>query len=214
MDNNPQPEKHRYFLLNKPYNMVSQFVSTHPVPLLGDVDFDFPIGIHAIGRLDKNSEGLLLLTTNKKITKLLFEGKTPHIRTYYVMVLYTVTAENLQRLKDGITFIIKDGVSYTMKPCDVSIIDEPDINTLSPYILTPQASYTWLSISLTEGKFHQVRKMVQAISHKCKRLIRVSIENITLDNLQPGCVKEISEKEFFSKLNLDLSAKNLSAVAD
>ncbi len=58
-------EQDRYFILNKPYDMVSQFVSTHEVPLLGDVLFDFPEGTHAIGRLDKNSEGMLLLTTNK-----------------------------------------------------------------------------------------------------------------------------------------------------
>ena len=61
---------HRYFILHKPINMVSQFVSSHEVRLLGDLDFIFPEGTHAIGRLDQNSEGLLLLTTNKKITKL------------------------------------------------------------------------------------------------------------------------------------------------
>ena len=66
--------------------MVSQFVSTHSVNLLGDLEFDFPPGTHAIGRLDNHSEGLLLLTTNKKITRLLFEGKIPHKRTYFVQV--------------------------------------------------------------------------------------------------------------------------------
>ena len=80
---------HRYFLVNKPYNMVSQFVSSHDVRLLGDLNFDFPEGTHAIGRLDQNSEGLLLLTTNKKITKLLFQGPIPHKRTYLVQVKNT-----------------------------------------------------------------------------------------------------------------------------
>ena len=64
----------RYFILNKPFNMVSQFVSTHDVQLLGNLDFDFPPGTHAIGRLDNDSEGLLILTTNKKVTRLLFFG--------------------------------------------------------------------------------------------------------------------------------------------
>jgi 23S rRNA pseudouridine2457 synthase len=62
----------RYFILNKPANMVSQFVSSDKVPLLGNIDFSFPEGTHAIGRIDKDSEGLLLLTTYKKITRLVF----------------------------------------------------------------------------------------------------------------------------------------------
>ena len=76
----------RYFIVYKPVNMVSQFVSTHQVNLLHQLDFAFPEGTHAIGRLDQNSEGLLLLTTNKKITKLLFQGVVPHQRTYLVQV--------------------------------------------------------------------------------------------------------------------------------
>jgi len=76
----------RYFIINKPYKMVSQFVSPDKVNLLGDIDFDWPEGTHAIGRLDNNSEGLLILTTNKRVTKLLFESDTPHKRTYLVHV--------------------------------------------------------------------------------------------------------------------------------
>ena len=195
---------HRYFVLNKPYNMVSQFVSSHNVPLLGNLNFNFPPGTHAIGRLDKNSEGLLLLTTNKAITKLLFQSQTPHVRTYYVLVQHTVSPQNLQRLQNGISFIIKNGVNYTMPPCQVSIIPTPTINTTTNYIQSPNAAYTWLSISLTEGKYHQVRKMVQAIGHKCKRLIRVSIENLHIENLAPSQVCEICEADFFSKLNLEV----------
>ena len=76
----------RYFIIYKPVNMVSQFISSHEVRLLGDLGFDFPEGTHAIGRLDQHSEGLLLLTTNKKITKQLFQGEKPHTRTYLVQV--------------------------------------------------------------------------------------------------------------------------------
>src|ERR1700749_4469331 len=97
---------HRYFIVNKPYDMVSQFVSSHQVKLLGNLDFCFPEGIHAIGRLDNHSEGLLILTTNKKVTKLLFQGETPHERTYLVLVRHKMTSETLEKLRTGITIII------------------------------------------------------------------------------------------------------------
>lgn len=78
---------HSYFILYKPFDMVSQFIGTDGSRRLREIDFDFPEGIHAIRSLDSHSEGLLLLTTNKKVTKLLFESKIPHSRTYIVQVL-------------------------------------------------------------------------------------------------------------------------------
>ncbi|NCI51130.1 rRNA pseudouridine synthase [Sediminibacterium roseum] len=193
---------HRYFVLNKPYNMVSQFVSPHNVRLLGDLGFDFPEGTHAIGRLDNQSEGLLLLTTNQKITRLLFQGERPHVRTYMVQVKNRVSNENLQKLKNGIGISAKNGGTHFTGVCDVSIMEPPANLFSSGYELREGVENTWLRISLTEGKFHQVRKMVGAIHHKCKRLIRVSIEDLGLDGLLPGEVREVSEEDFFRKLRL------------
>ncbi len=209
-----QSPPHRYFILNKPYNMVSQFVSTHAVNLLGDIGFDFPQGIHAIGRLDNLSEGLLILTTNKKITRLLFEAKTPHKRTYLVLVNHTVSEERLQLLRDGITFRIRGGEYYRSLPCEAEIVEQPDISFPSPYTMTKSIPYTWLRITLTEGKFHQVRKMVAAIHHRCKRLIRVSIEDLTLGDLLPGCIKEIDENDFFDLLKISNESIAKSSFAD
>ena len=192
----------RYFILYKPYNMVSQFISTHQVGLLTDIDFIFPEGTHAIGRLDKDSEGLLLLTTNKKITRLLFLSDTPHKRTYLVQVNNTVTQQNLEKLRNGVRFKIKEGIIYTTSPCDVNVITSPeDYCTLAPR-LTGYAPFTWLLITITEGKYHQIRKMIGAIKHKCKRLIRVSIEDLTLGKQEPASVKELDEKTFFNLLKL------------
>jgi 23S rRNA pseudouridine2457 synthase len=188
---------HRYFVLNKPYNMVSQFVSPDDVRLLGELDFDFPEGTHAVGRLDNYSEGLLLLTTNKKITRLLFQGDMPHVRTYIVQVKNNVSDEGLQQLKNGIAISAKNGGTHFTGTCDVALIDEPEHLFSSGYILHESTPNTWLRISLTEGKFHQVRKMVAAIHHKCKRLIRISIEDMELDGLTPGEVREVDEKFFF-----------------
>jgi len=183
--------------------MVSQFVSTHDVQLLGDLDFDFPEGTHAVGRLDNDSEGLLILTTNKKVTRLLFLGEVPHKRTYLVQVNNIVSDENLKRLQTGIEIRIKTGVKYTTAACDVSIITDPQQFADLGDRLTAYEPFTWLLISITEGKFHQVRKMIAAIRHKTKRLIRISIEDLQLDGLSAGAVRELEEKDFFAKLKID-----------
>jgi 23S rRNA pseudouridine2457 synthase len=193
---------YRYFILNKPYNMVSQLVSTHDVKVLGDLDFDFPSCTHAIGRLDNHSEGLLLLTTNNKVTRLLFLSEEPHTRTYLLQVNNIVSPENLQRLQTGVTIKIKTGVQYTTAPCEVSIVTEPQTFYDLGERLTAWPPFTWLLITITEGKYHQVRKMISAIRHKCKRLIRVSIEDLTLNGLEAGAVLELEETEFFKKLKI------------
>jgi 23S rRNA pseudouridine2457 synthase len=192
----------RYFILHKPFNMVSQFISTHKVGLLGDLDFTFPEGTHAIGRLDNHSEGLLLLTTNKKVTRLLFLSDTPHERTYLVQINNELSKENLEKLRTGVSFKIKTGVIYTTAPCEVSIVQNPETICLMEERLTAYPPNTWLLITITEGKYHQVRKMIAAIKHKCKRLIRISIEDIYLGNLPPGRISELGEKEFFDKLRI------------
>lgn len=198
----PQPTHHRYFALNKPRNMVSQFVSSHQVGLLGDLGFDFPPGTHALGRLDNDSEGLLLLTTNKKVTRLLFQGAKPHQRTYLVMVQNVVQPEALAQLQTGIPIKIKNGEWYTAQPQDACIITDP--TALCPQATDPREAYphTWLLITLTEGKYHQVRKMVLALRHRCLRLIRLRIENIDLDGIAPGEVKEMAEVDFFERLQI------------
>ena len=197
-----QEEPNRYFIINKPYKMVSQFVSPDNVGLLTAINYNFPPGIHAIGRLDNHSEGLLILTTNKKITKLLFESKVPHKRTYLVQVRDIVSAESLYKLQNGVNIIIKGGTNYTTTPCQVLIVDKPaNLYSREDEFLERLPS-TWLLITLTEGKFHQVRKMVDAVRHRCKRLIRISIEDLLLNDLQPGEVKEIDENIFFDQLKL------------
>ncbi|MEP7320949.1 MAG: pseudouridine synthase [Saprospiraceae bacterium] len=196
------PAKHRYFIVNKPYAMVSQFVSPHSVRLLADLDFDFPEGIHAIGRLDNESEGLLILTTNKKVTKLLFESKTAHQRTYLVQVSHSVSEENLNQLSSGIFIKIKSGEQYLTKPCTVSILVSPESLCFLEERIVAYPPFTWIRITLTEGKYHQVRKMITAIGKKCKRLVRISIENLELGDLKPGEVLEISESAFFKMLRI------------
>lgn len=182
--------------------MVSQFVSTHNVGLLGDVDFNFPEGTHAIGRLDAPSEGLLLLTTDKRVTRLLFLAATPHKRQYLVMVQNVITPETLQQLKEGVAIRIANGEYYTAKPAAIEIINDPQLLYKFSADAREKYPHTWLLITLTEGKFRQVRKMVLAVRHRCLRLIRLSISNIKIDGIAPGKVKELSAADFYKGLGI------------
>jgi 23S rRNA pseudouridine2457 synthase len=193
-------QEHCYFVIHKPYGMESQFKPNFPGALLGDLGFDFPEGTHAIGRLDKTSEGLLLLTTNKTITKRLFQGPVPHRRIYFVQVRRLVTPERLEQLRSGVRIRISGDEWYTTPPCEVDLTDPPPYP--SPRNLPPQLQSTWLRITLTEGKFRQVRKMVAAIHHPCIRLLRESIEDLHLDGLQAGQVRTLDEASFFRLLKL------------
>lgn len=195
---------HRYFIINKPRGIVSQFVSPHKVGLLGDLDFDFPEGTHAIGRLDLDSEGLLLLTTDKRVTRLLFLAEKPHLRSYLVMVQNEMTDKTFQQLKEGIPIKIKDGKSYIAKPVSIERITDPV--KWYPHAADHRNTYphTWLLITLTEGKFRQVRKMVLAARHRCQRLVRLSISDLQLGDLKPGEVKELEQKQFFELLGIEM----------
>jgi 23S rRNA pseudouridine2457 synthase len=187
----------RYFILNKPANMVSQFVSSDKVPLLGNIDFSFPEGTHAIGRLDKDSEGLLLLTTDKKITRLVFSGKRAHQRTYLVMVQNEMTQKTFDHFLNGVIIKVKNGDSYLARPKTVSRVS--DAVSLYQWAVDAREIYphTWLTITLTEGKYRQVRKMTLALRHRCLRLIRLSMEDIRIDGIPPGAVKELDKETFY-----------------
>ncbi len=194
----------RYFILNKPFNMVSQFVSNDDVRLLGDLNYSFPEGTHAIGRLDNNSEGLLILSTNKKLTRLLFQSEVPHKRKYLVQVNNTLSEESINCLQNGIAFKTKGGIMYKTLPCEASITKKPENLFTNGKVINENQQTCWLHLTLTEGKYHQVRKMIKAVRHRCLRLIRISIENLELGNLQPGEVLEVAEAELFSKLRLSM----------
>ncbi|MEO8860075.1 MAG: pseudouridine synthase [Ginsengibacter sp.] len=194
----------RYFIINKPFNMVSQFVSNDNVRLLGNLNYPFPEGTHAIGRLDNNSEGLLILSTNKKLTRLLFQSEVPHKRKYLVQVNDTLSNESIARLQNGVTFKTKGSVLYQTLPCEANITDKPEKIFTNGKVINENQPTCWLHLTLTEGKYHQVRKMIKAVRHRCLRLIRISIEELELGNLQPGQVLEIEEAELFSKLGLSM----------
>ena len=194
---------HRYFAVHKPYGMLSQFVGGHPgFPMLGDLDFDFPEGTHAIGRLDYTSEGLLLLTTNKAITRLLFDPAAAHPRSYLVNVYKTVSNETLHQLQAGVSIRVSGGAYHTTGSATVVRHPRPAGLPRGAHELREDIPQDWLLITLAEGKHRQVRKMLQAVRHPCHRLIRLSIGEMQLGDLQSGEVREMEEQAFFGELGL------------
>ena len=192
----------RYFIVYKPYKMVSQFVSPYEQRLLGSLDFDFPTGTHAVGRLDDESEGLLILTTDKTLTKRLLHPEQKHKRRYLVQVKRQVTPATLEKLRDGIEIVIKNKGIYRTEACEVNLIEEPLILPARDLPVVTFEPHVWLEFILTEGKNRQIRKMCKAVKHPCKRLIRTHIENLSIGDMLPGEVKEIDPQTLFSLLNL------------
>jgi len=203
-----QQTDNRYFIINKPYGMVSQFVSSEKVRLLGELDFEFPAGTHAIGRLDSKSEGLLILTTDKRLTKLLFEGEIKHQRTYLIQAEGILSEESLQQLRNGIAIGINNE-TYITQPCNVIVVEKPADLFNRLRLFPDYLPQTWLQITLTEGKFHQIKKMCTAVGHDCKRLIRIAIEDIVLGDLKPGAVQEIQAETLFKLLLLEEEKRSL-----
>jgi 23S rRNA pseudouridine2457 synthase len=170
--------------------------------LLGSIDFDFPEGTHAIGRLDKDSEGLLLLTTDKTITRRLFNSGVRHARRYLVQVRFSVSEETVVALARGVRISASGGKDYVTAPCEVELLSAPPPLPLPAVPIHPLVPHSWLRMSLTEGRYHQVRKMVAAVNHKCIRLVRESIEDIHIGNMQPGEVLELCRDDFYGQLKL------------
>lgn len=184
---------HKHFLLYKPYGYLSQFIYNlkRNKKLLGEL-YNFPEGTMAIGRLDEDSEGLLLLTTNGMISEIVRSKKVE--KEYYAQVDGDITNEAVDQLQNGVEIGFK-GKKYTTLPCKAfKISDAPNLPDRGKKIRDERHGPTsWVSITITEGKFRQVRKMTSAVGFPTLRLVRVRIGNIYLGNLEPGEVREVTE---------------------
>lgn len=184
--------------------MVSQFVSPHKLRLLCDLEYDFPEGTNAVGRLDNDSEGLLLLTNDKSLTAKLMHPDKKVEKRYVVQVEKMVTPEKLQILRSGVDILVKGRGEYRTKDCEVTIIEKPMYLPPRGHSFREDLPQTWLEFVLKEGKNRQIRKMCSAVRHDCKRLIRTHIADLNIIGMQPGEVKPISKEELFLKLRLSL----------
>ena len=181
---------HKHFIIHKPFGYLSQFVcELKKKKLLGEL-YDFPEGTMAIGRLDEESEGLLLLTTEGLMSELI-RGKKIE-KEYYAMVDGIITDEAIEQLQQGVEIGIRD-VKYITQPCRAHRLEvSPDFPPRTKRIRDDRHGPTcWISISLTEGKYRQIRKMTAAVGYPTLRLIRIRIGDIFLNDLKAGEVREV-----------------------
>ncbi|RSK37308.1 pseudouridine synthase [Hymenobacter metallilatus] len=187
---------HRHFLLFKPYGYLSQFTSEferekRKKRFLGEL-YDFPVGTMAIGRLDEHSEGLLLLTTDGRLSEQMRRKDIE--KEYYVQVDGLITDAAVAQLQGGVEIGLRDE-RYQTLPCRAHRLPAPPTLPARGRRIRDErhGPTSWVSITVTEGKFRQVRKMTAAAGFPTLRLVRVRVGGIVLANLQPGEVREVAE---------------------
>lgn len=187
---NPPP--HRHYLLNKPHATLSQFTTRQTrrrnKRLLGEL-YDFAPGTMAIGRLDEHSEGLLLLTTDGKESERIRSSAVE--KEYYARVLGEVGGDAFAKLRAGVAIRIEGG-PYVTKPCLARAIPDPAFAFPPRRVHRAQhGPASWVSVTLREGKYRQVRKMLAAVGHPVIRLVRVRVGAVELGGLGAGEVREV-----------------------
>lgn len=165
--------------------MLSQFSADGDKKTLANF-FDVDSDVYPIGRLDYDSEGLLLLTNDKQLNHRLLHPSFQHKRTYYVQVDGAITKQAIQQLQQGVSITI-DAKEYTTKPATARVLNNPVVCQRTPPIrYRKEIPTSWIALTITEGKNRQVRKMTAAVGFPTLRLIRYSIENISINQMQPG----------------------------
>jgi len=183
--------------------MLTQFTTELSKKTLKDLEYTFDKDVYPVGRLDEDSEGLLILTNDKTLNNRLLNPKNGHFRSYWVQVEGLPTKEQIAQLAKGVEISVK-GVKYNTQPAMATDIEQPDEleERSSPVRFRKNIPTSWLELSLSEGKNHQVRKMTAAVGLPTLRLIRYKIEDLVLSNLRVGFVKEMDQKWIFEKLKL------------
>lgn len=184
---------HQHYKIYKPYGYLSQFINNgqkqNSKKLLGSL-YDFPHGIMAIGRLDEKSEGLLLLTTDGKLSNHINSGAIE--KEYYALVDGAIDDKALKALQNGVEIGFA-GKKYITKPCKVHKLKKtPNLPERHKKIRDARHGPTsWISITLTEGKFRQVRKMTSAVGFPTLRLVRIRVGTILLHTMAIGEVQKL-----------------------
>lgn len=192
----------RYFVIYKPYEVLTRFTREGNKACLADF-FTVPSDVYPVGRLDYDSEGLLILTNDKSLNHRLLDPLFAHEREYWVQVDGAVTNAAIQELQQGVTINI-DGKPYKTRRGIAGIFEtDPLVPERHPPIrFRKSIPAPWIHLILREGKNRQVRKMTAAVGFPTLRLIRHRIEKLTIEGLQPGEMRELSRKDIYKDLGL------------
>ncbi len=192
----------RYFIIYKPYLVLSQFTSESGQQTLADF---FPVDkdVYPVGRLDNDSEGLLILTNDKSLNHRLLHPSFQHEREYWIQVDDAITNDAVSQLQKGVDINV-DGKIYRTKPCLARLLpDDIKVPPRNPPIrFRKEIPAPWISMILHEGKNRQVRKMTAKVGFPTLRLIRQRIVHIALGTMQPGDMIELPQKAIYKKLGL------------
>ena len=182
--------KLKYFVLNKPYGYLSQFTDKLNRKTLSNLK-NIPKNIYPIGRLDIDSEGLLLISNDKLLVDYLLNPQNSHEKEYLAQVEGIPTEEEMNKFRSGL--IIENQKTL---PAQIEVINSPNLpDRVPPIRRRMNIPVYWTKIVITEGRNRQVRKMTAAIGHPTLRLIRIRIKNITLGNLKAGEIRELNKIE-------------------
>ncbi len=189
-----------YYIIYKPYQVLSQFSSSEGKQTLANY-FDVPKDVYPVGRLDYDSEGLLLLTNDSSLNNKLLNPLFEHEREYWVQVDGAINDDAILQLKKGVAITI-DGKIYHTKECIASIFtNEPAVPERNPPIrFRKEIPAPWVQLILTEGKNRQVRKMTAKLGFPTLRLIRYRIEKLTIATMHPGEMVSLKQATISEKL--------------
>jgi 23S rRNA pseudouridine2457 synthase len=186
----------RYLIFYKPFNVLSQFSAEGEKMTLSAFFEGIEKNIYPVGRLDYDSEGLLILTNDKELTHRLLDPNFEHQRTYWVQVEGLINDEAIKKISTGVVININGKQHHTKPAIAKLLIEEPKVPDRDPPIrFRKNIPTSWLSLTLTEGKNRQVRRMTAAVGFPTLRLIRHSIGGVTIEGMKPGSYRELHEIE-------------------
>jgi 23S rRNA pseudouridine2457 synthase len=194
------PKKFSYYIVYKPFNVLCQFSKDDSNKETLSDYFTVEKNVYPVGRLDYDSEGLLLLTNDKSITQQLLHPSKKHTKEYWVQVEGEVSEGALKQLQIGVTISVNNK-PYKTLPCQVEVMQTPILPERNPPIrFRKNIPTSWLKLIITEGKNRQVRKMTAAVGLPTLRLVRFAIEKINLGNMKAGEMILLHSKSIYKKL--------------